>query len=94
MKKLVVAALTALVILPLASSCTAVRSGVPVKAAFDSPAKAGVPVDERGWASRYIPGVRAISNLVPEPSEARVKWDEYYKKKNGHWSSSSVNNIP
>lgn len=94
MKKLVVAALTALVILPLASSCTALRSGVPVKAAFDSPAKTGIQVEEQSWASRYIPGVRAISQIVPEPSEARVKWDEWYKKKNSRWSSTGANAVP
>jgi hypothetical protein len=94
MNKMVVAALTALVILPLASSCTAVRPGVPIKAAFDSPARTGVPMENQGWASKYIPGVRAISKAFPEPSEARVKWDEWYKKKNGHWSSSGVNAVP
>jgi hypothetical protein len=94
MNKMFVAALTGLVILPLTTSCTAIRSAVPVKASFDAPAKASMPSEGQGWASRYIPGVRQISNLLPEPSEARVKWDEYYKKKSDHWRPSAVNGIP
>ncbi len=94
MNKMFVAALTGLVILPLASSCTAMRSVVPVRASFDSPAKASMPPEEQGWASRYIPGVRQISNLLPEPSDARVKWDDYYRKRNDHWRPSAGNGIP
>jgi hypothetical protein len=94
MRKTFVTALAALLILPLVSSCTHLRSGAPVKASFDLPAKTSTPPEEQGWASKYIPGVRLISNLLPEPSEARVKWDDYYKKRTDHWGPSAVNGIP
>ena len=62
----------------LLPSCSAVKWAVP--------AGAGTDMDDESWASRYIPGVRAISNLVPPPTEARMQWDERYKK-HEHWGS-------
>lgn len=94
MNKLRVPAVAALVILPLVTSCTGFRAGTPTKAAFDAPAKAGAPSEVQGWASKYIPGVRAISQLVPQPSESRLKWDEWYKKRNDRWSTETMNTTP
>jgi hypothetical protein len=98
MNKKLVPAVAALAILPVVSSCTTFRSGAPVKAVFDAPAKSGGPTgvsaDEEGWASRYIPGVRAISRIVPQPSESRVKWDEWYKKRNDRWGTETMNATP
>jgi hypothetical protein len=94
MRKMFVTALAASLVLSLVVSCTHLRSGTPVKASFDLPAKTSAPSEEQSWACRYIPGVRLISNLFPEPSEARVKWDDWYKKRSDHWGPSAVNGIP
>ena len=34
---------------------------------------------------RYIPGLKAISDFIPPPNEARLKWDEENKKKGNPW---------
>jgi hypothetical protein len=48
--------------------------------------KAGYDTEQQdGWASRYIPGVRAISKFVPPATDARRQWDERYKK----WNSQN-----
>jgi hypothetical protein len=71
--------LLALVILPFIASCSALRTGNAVPAAYES--------DKPGWASKYIPGVKSISEIVPPPSEARTNWDRWYEKRNGHWKA-------
>ena len=60
------------------TSCSTLRSGNPVKAAYNA--------EEVGWASRNVPGVKALSNLVPPPSDARTKWDQYLKKRQEPWN--------
>ncbi len=80
MKYVAIMSLLAMVGIFLLASCSAVKWAVP--------AGAGPDMDEESWASRYIPGVKAASNLIPGPSEARIQWDEAYKKKYQSWSSS------
>jgi hypothetical protein len=63
-----------------ASSCSTLRSGSPVKARYDAE-KPVFDAEEGGWAYRNIPGVKALSNFVPPPTEARTKWDEWQKKR-------------
>jgi len=67
-----VVAIVALVCLPLLTSCSGVRSGTAVKAAFDAE-------DQESWITKYVPGLKSISNLLPPPNENRTKWDQYYK---------------
>lgn len=57
----------------LISSCTAMGPGKAVKAGFEMQ-------EEEGWASRYIPGVRAVSKFIPPPTEARIEWDKRQKR--------------
>jgi hypothetical protein len=71
-----------------ASSCSTLRSGNPVKAGY-APEKPAFDVEEGGWAYRNIPGVKALSDFVPPPNEARTKWDESQKKKDHRWSQDS-----
>jgi hypothetical protein len=78
MKYISILSLVAVVGFFLLPSCSAVKWAVP--------AGAGADMDDESWASRYIPGVKAISNFVPQPTEARVQWDERYKKRE-HWGS-------
>jgi len=66
----------AVVALLVLSSCSAVK--------WATPATAGSDMDDESWASRYIPGVRAVSNFIPPPTEGRILWDEHYKKR-GSW---------
>ncbi len=37
------------------------------------------PDKQQNWASRHIPGWKALASFLPPPTEARMKWDEYYK---------------
>ena len=64
----------------LLPSCSAVKWAVP--------AKAGGDMDEDSWALRYIPGLKAVSDFVPQPTEARLQWEERYKKTNNSWALS------
>ncbi len=73
MRLLYIVALAAIALLPLLTSCTALGPGKAVKAGFELQ-------EEEGWASRYIPGVRAISKFVPPPTEARLEWDKRMKR--------------
>jgi hypothetical protein len=41
-----------------------------VKSSMDSPDQ------QEGWAARNVPGWKALSALLPPPTEARQKWDE------------------
>jgi uncharacterized protein YceK len=70
----------------LLASCSTLRSAIPVKAGYDAD-KAGFDIDEEGWASRHIPGIKALSNFVPPPNEARTKWDDWQKKRDHRWSN-------
>jgi hypothetical protein len=67
-----------------ASSCSTLRSGSAVKAGYDAD-KPVFDAEEGGWAYRNIPGVKALSNFVPPPNEARTKWDEWQKKRQETW---------
>jgi hypothetical protein len=73
MKFLSIFTVAAILACPLLTSCTSMRAGNPVKAGFD--------VEEPSWAVRYIPGLKALSDFVPPPTEARVKWDKWQQKK-------------
>jgi hypothetical protein len=35
-----------------------------------------------GWASKYIPGWKKLSGILPPPTDARRKWDQWQKR--GH----------
>ena len=82
-----------IIVLPFFVSCSAIRTAVPVKAGFSAEnetaeaKKIGDPPKE-GWASRYIPGWRAVTGFVPPPSDARQKWDEWNRKRNRSFNSS------
>jgi hypothetical protein len=91
MKSISALCLSIILSLLLLASCTTLRSGIPVKAGFDAE-KPGFDIDDEGWASRNIPGVRALSNLIPPPNEARTKWDDWQKKKNHRWSQGNTFN--
>ncbi len=74
------------VALPLVTSCSTLRSGVPVEAAFspeDDAEEIGSsrPADEAGWASRNIPGWKALKAVVPPPTDARKKWDRWQNRR-------------
>jgi hypothetical protein len=82
MKYISILSLVAVVGLFLLASCSTVKWAVP--------AGAGTDMDDESWASQYIPGVRALSNFVPPPTEARIQWDEQYKKR---YHSSSPGDV-
>jgi hypothetical protein len=65
--------------LPFMTSCSALRSGNPVKAGYEA--------DKQGWTSKYIPGVKSVSKFVPPPSDARANWDRWYEKRKEPWKA-------
>jgi hypothetical protein len=70
--------------LPLLNSCSTLRTGQAVKAASEAkegePLKASYEVTEsKGWANRYIPGWKRLSNALPPPTEARKEWDRWQR---------------
>lgn len=87
--------LVVVILLPLFVSCSALRSGAPVKASFSlddpdfktndfkSAAEAGSGPPAPSWAARYIPGWKWISDAIPPPTDARIKWDERYNRNRG-----------
>lgn len=79
MKALSIIAVAAVLTFPFLTSCTTLRAGAPVKAGFEA--------EEPGWALRHIPGLKALSNLIPPPTDARLKWDEWQKGKNRQWDT-------
>ncbi|MDQ7785928.1 MAG: hypothetical protein RDU20_23945 [Desulfomonilaceae bacterium] len=81
MKRCAALVLAAALFLALTTSCTSMRSLTAVKAGYDAE-------QQDSWASRYIPGVRAISRLVPPPSDARKEWDARYNKRNHQGDSA------
>lgn len=48
------------------------RDAVPVQARYEP--------DSPTWAERYLPGVKWLANLLPPPTEARIKWDEHLQR--------------
>jgi hypothetical protein len=88
MKSIPAFSLAIILSLTLLASCSTLRSGIPVKAGYDTE-KAGLNSDEEGWASRNIPGMRALSNFIPPPNEARTKWDDWQKKKDQRWTQGN-----
>ncbi len=69
--------LTAALAFPvLFSSCTTLRTAVPVPAAYES--------EDEGWASKHIPGVKSLVSLLPPPTDARKQWDLYQRRKGEH----------
>ncbi len=82
--------LTVIFSLTFLASCSTLRSGNAVKAGYDVD-KSVVDSEEEGWATRNIPGLRALSNFVPPPNEARTKWDDWQKKRQQPWNPD--NNI-
>jgi hypothetical protein len=77
MKAVSFVALAAILTCPALTSCTTLHAGTPVKAAFQE--------EESSWAVRYIPGLRTLSNLIPPPTDARIKWDNWQKGKDRQW---------
>ena len=78
MKLSVVILAVAVLVMPLLTSCSTLRTGNPLKA--------GYAPEEEGWLSRNVPGIRKLSEVIPPPNEARQKWDEQRKQRNDHWS--------
>jgi hypothetical protein len=78
MKRYAMLVLIVALFLPLTTSCSTMQALKPVKAGYDAE-------NDQGWASRYIPGVKAVSKFIPPPTEARKKWDERYKR----WNNAS-----
>jgi len=81
-----------LIFLALLSSCTTLRLGTPVKAsysAWDQEAEKGADDQsaQEGWASRYVPGWKALSNLLPPPTDARKDWDKWMSPDRRHHRS-------
>ncbi|MFH1114859.1 MAG: hypothetical protein V1792_13170 [Pseudomonadota bacterium] len=84
MKRCTVLVLAVALFLALTASCTSMRSLTAVKANYD------MDQEEDGWASRYIPGVKALSKLIPPPTDARKKWDDHYRRWNHPRDSSEI----
>lgn len=73
MRLFYVVVLPAIAVLPFLCSCSALGPGKAVKAGFELQ-------EEEGWASKYIPGVRAVSKFIPPPTDARLEWDKRQKR--------------
>ena len=96
MKKVFVVGLALIILLPLLSSCSALRSLSAAKPGFDTEARAGSPSpppsqDQAGeiWATRYIPGMRYLSSTLPPPTEARSEWDRRMNKRSNPLAESN-----
>ncbi|MCA1960992.1 MAG: hypothetical protein LDL33_09355 [Desulfomonile sp.] len=77
-----------------ASSCATLRVGSPVKATYkadkSAPNPAADPLEpDEGWAVRYIPGLRALSRALPEPTEGRKKFDREMNRKYRQWTDET-----
>jgi len=75
MKRCAVLILSVALFFALSTSCTSMKSFKTVRAGYDAE-------EQDSWASRHIPGVKAISKFIPPPTDARRQWDERYKKWN------------
>jgi hypothetical protein len=73
MRPLSLTVVAIVLMIPLLSSCASTGTATFMKAGFDRQ-------DSEGWASKYIPGISALSRLVPPPTEARLKWDQEQKR--------------
>ncbi len=73
MNRLLGIALVLVLVLVLTASCTSLRSGKAVKAAYDAN-------ENDGWLSRNIPGVKRLSEIIPPPNEARKQWDQRLRR--------------
>jgi hypothetical protein len=65
--------LGAILTMPFLTSCASTGATTFMKAGFEQK-------DDEGWASKHIPGVSALSKLLPPPTEARQQWDEQQKR--------------
>ncbi len=94
MKIFSVLALAVILALAFLGGCSSFRPGMFVKAEYDAEAKASVQPaavenEEEGWASRYIPGWKRVSALIPPPTEARKEWDRTYSREGNPWFERS-----
>jgi hypothetical protein len=80
MRIISVLSVAAVMALPLLSACSTLRVGSPVKAGYE--------VEQSSWALRHVPGLKAVSDLIPPPNEARMKWDEAQQKKGTLWEGA------
>jgi len=71
--------MVALLVAPLLSACSALRSGSAVPA--------GYAAEKESSVTSRIPGVSSIANFLPAPTEARTKWDRYYEKRSDLWKN-------
>ncbi len=81
MKIISVVSVASAMALILLTSCSTLRVGAPVKAGYE--------VEQPSWALRHIPGLKAVSDFIPPPNEARMKWDEAQKKKGNLWETGN-----
>lgn len=65
--------LVLVLVLFLTASCTTLRSGKAVKAAYEAD-------NGEGWLSRNVPLVKKLSDIIPPPTEARIKWDQRLRR--------------
>jgi hypothetical protein len=82
MKISTVLAAILVLVLALLTSCATLRLSNPLK--VTPVVKEGEPhraayqaASEEGWAARYIPGWKKLSDLIPPPNEARKDWDQW-----------------
>jgi len=73
MNRLLGVAMLLVLVLLLTASCTSLRSGKAVKAAYETG-------ESDGWVSRNIPGVKRLSEIIPPPNEARRQWDQRLRR--------------
>jgi hypothetical protein len=58
----------------LVSSCSSIQTaGSIVK-------PAGYENEKTGWLQKNLPSLEKLSNLIPPPTDARMKWDETQKR--------------
>ncbi len=72
MKMFVARLVMIMAIAVLGSSCSTLTASTAMKASYDT--------EEDSWLSRKIPGVKSLSNMIPPPTDARLKWDQYNDK--------------
>lgn len=65
--------LLALGLILAVTACSSLRTTSAVKASYQEDQK-------EGWMARNIPGLKTLSDLIPPPNEARMKWDERQKR--------------
>jgi hypothetical protein len=51
---------------------------------------AGYETEKTGWLQKNLPSLEKLSNLIPPPTDARMKWDETQKRqKDGYRAEES-----